>query len=230
MTAITKKAVKILQENKVPSTGPTFVYFVAGLPDVTTKLESILWLHRFSAPYQEVIFPEKPQSAANRVIAEFRRTNNIIKQHNAIPVFGTVAPINIEDWNRERLRQQKTAVLNHTAKYRRMQRALTDTIKIINSALGYINKENCVATPKLAEKVTARRRSDKSLRVLKRKFVRDGVHLKKRTKSTWVSCLKRVIKKNRDAHTIQSVLPSVCEPSSTSDDSDSEQKRSWRTY
>ena len=230
---LVKTASEILEKTDLNSSEPVFVYFVAGLPDVTTKNEDTLYLHGFTAPYQEITFPECPEAAAVRVIQEFQHASNAIRQYNATPVFSTIAPISLSSWNYIRLYQHKTALLKFSHLYQYHQINLCHAIKTINSGIGRINQANGVATPKLCDIVTVKRCSDKSLRILYSKFTEDGVHLKPSVQKAWVRCLVRVIKKNREEHPIVNLSPPHHSlPYSSASESDSEEhtRRAWRTY
>ena len=78
--------------SKLPSL-PVNVYFLAGLPDVTSFNYSNDWT------YQEVAFWATAQEACHRVVQEVREAEATVRQLGAIPCFCTAAPMSLKAWN-----------------------------------------------------------------------------------------------------------------------------------
>jgi hypothetical protein len=72
---------------------------------------------------------------------------NFILRHDAIPVFATIYPSSINEWNQHRLDQKKTEVLIHTENYESMQSKLVSMIYDINSFIMERNIDLKVSTP-----------------------------------------------------------------------------------
>ena len=88
-----------LQYNKHP-TQKVHVYFLAGLPDITSFERSS------DGMYQEVVIRETAEEASLRVIQTIREAEVTVKELGAIPIFCTVAPMSLKTWISKRLQQQ----------------------------------------------------------------------------------------------------------------------------
>ena len=86
---LTNMASSIIQPfiNNVCPSQPIHVYFLAGLPNITSFDHSKDW------KYQEVVFWETAQEACNRVVTDIEEAESTVLGLGAIPCFCTVAPI-----------------------------------------------------------------------------------------------------------------------------------------
>ena len=123
------------------------VYIIAGLPDVTTKVNDR------RANYQEVIFTETPETVRDRVMRDIHRLSDMVHSFNCIVVFSPIVPSNIEKWNKVRLSQSKTVKLLHVQHYSEMQKKLHSTILDLNREIVAINVSNNVSTPFLTSEI-----------------------------------------------------------------------------
>ena len=110
---LTNMASSIIQPliNNVCPSQPIHVYFLAGLPNITSFDHSKDW------KYQEVVFGETAQEACNRVVTDIEEAESTVLGLGAIPCFCTVAPMSLRAWNTTRLHQRKTTHLKHSQHY-----------------------------------------------------------------------------------------------------------------
>ena len=88
---LTNMASSIIQPfiNNVCPSQPIHVYFLAGLPNITSFDHSKDWV------YQEVVFWETAQEACNRVVTDIEEST--VLGLGAIPCFCTVAPMSLRE-------------------------------------------------------------------------------------------------------------------------------------
>ena len=168
-----------------------YIYYIAGLPDLTTKLK---W-RNFGGrrQYEEIVFgPEEPNDVADRVRGTMLTSAETIHRAGGIPVFATIATCSLEAWNRIRLEQQKTTHLNHFKEYDTMQLHLHQAAIYANRHIHEINNSNLVRTPRLGETVLKSRKGKYRCRY--GRLGEDGVHLDSKTTEAWVKILRNVIK------------------------------------
>ena len=205
----------------------TYVYFVAGLPDVTRKINRDYFMNGNLRHYEEVIFKEEPTSAANRVIEAIQRAETTIKQHNAIPVFSTIIPCTLDIWNHHRLNTHVTTHLLHFSDYKHMQENLHTTIHLINQRIHVINSHNNVITPRISKTVTYKRGGHWRYRYGR---LWDGTHATDKLNIKICEILKLAIEKNSSKYFENShIRPDILSDTESSDsDSDRKRKRKWR--
>ena len=157
---LTNMASSIIQPsiNNVCPSQPIHVYFLAGLPKITSFDHSKDW------KYQEVVFWETAQEACNRVVADIEEAESTVLGLGAIPCFCTVPPMSLRAWNTTRLHQRKTTHLKHSQHYlgpssehpdytQNMQVELENATTLINQKIYKINENNEIYTPKIAEQI-----------------------------------------------------------------------------
>jgi hypothetical protein len=138
------EAKKILLRLQDPSPKKHHVYFIAGLPDVTTMERE--------PGYQEVIFMENEEEAEKRLEVKYSKATIDIIVMNAIPIFSTISPCSQEKWNNTRLQKGKTTHLLPFNQYNDMQCILI--INRINKTIISINNTSNTYTPRLAKQIT----------------------------------------------------------------------------
>lgn len=114
-------------------------FFMGGIPDITQKL------HDYH--YEEVVYPNHPDETATQIDYTLSRLSVTVKEYGWSPVFCTILPMSITDWNHTRLYQRKTTHLSHFNYYGDMQYLLNKAITICNSTISAINNSNHVHTP-----------------------------------------------------------------------------------
>lgn len=183
---LTNKALDIIANHPSPSS--IHVYFIAGIPDITTMIRDV--------GYEEVIFIEDPITAHSHFITKATRTINRIIQAQAIPCLATIAPMSIDTWNHTRLHQHKTNYLIHFNQYEDMQALLNQTLIHINTDIIKLNTVNNMLTPKLATQILHKQNTHRSYRT---RFGRltDGVHPNTETQLHWAGDIINCIANNR---------------------------------
>ena len=226
---LVQTAIKELEKLQ-PADTPHRVYFVSGLPDVTTKLKRRFYLHGKLRKYQEVIFPESPTEAHDRVMGLICQAEADIRRHHAIPVFTTITPSSLIKWNLHRLHGQFTTHLNYRGQYHHMQDNLHKAVQELNRSIHILNSSNGVVTPKLAQHIMYTRRGHWRYRYGK---LVDGVHGTKKTNEAWTKIMTDVMDKNARVTSIPApMVEEVDQPISDdsgddSDESNDSDKRSW---
>ena len=218
---------------------PKFVYFIAGLPDTTTKLNENYWMNGRWCRYEEVIF----RNSEDIVIKIIDKAAQDIIEKNAVPIFSTIVPCHISNWNYCRLHQHKTSHLLHFNSYHHMQENQLETITHINRYILHLNSINQVVTPKIAKPVFYKRGSAWRFRFGK---LSDGVHPKDKLRDIWVKIVEEVLEKNNKKFIpVEAVVsqaqyleggteicpdntPYQISDSDSDSDNDTNQKRSWR--
>ena len=213
-------------KSKQDTQNKTFVYFLAGLPDVTRKINRDYFMNGCLRHYEEVIFKEEPTSAANRVIKAIKTAETTIKTHNAIPVFCTIIPCTLDTWNHHRLNNHVTTHLLHFSDYTRMQENLHTTIHLINQQIHVINSSKNVITPRISKEVTYKRGGHWRYRYGR---LWDGTHATEKLNKKICEILKLAIEKNISKHFDNNLIrPDILSDTDSSDsDSDGKKKRNW---
>ena len=178
----------ILHHGEDEYDGKLHIYISAGICDLTKRLKS--------QNYQEVIFETlKRDSAITRVKGLLNEMNTLTLNQNAVPVFCTVYPMSLRDWNTSRLRHKKTNKLNHENEYPNMQRSLEETIEIINNFIYSLNKQNKISTPDINK--TLKHNRGKGNHSYKYNLLKDGCHPNDLMKIKIKECLVQAMDKNR---------------------------------
>jgi hypothetical protein len=123
---------------KVKGNEPGHVYYLVGIPDLTTKIVD-------TGNYQEVVFMGTPPDTVPILVAEIQKTAERMKQLGWILVFWTITPMSIGDLNS----LQRTPYLIHHKQYEDMQALLEKKTMAVNHVIRAINKSNGVYTPNL---------------------------------------------------------------------------------
>lgn len=188
-----------------------FAYIIAGIPDITERL---LTPDSKSAvrPYEEIIFREVVDSCTTRVLGEFMGAEKKLREKGLIPVFATIAPMDLRSWNFSRTKNttrksRKTAYLEHTDEYSIMQYNLNSVVLKMNEHIKRINHRNNVQNLDLAMDFIkereprgrqGRRRSPK-IRTGET-LLRDGCHPTQVIASKWASRAWHCHSDNRTRH------------------------------
>lgn len=210
------------------------VYFLAGYTDLT--------IFEKKGRYQEVVFPDTPSEATERLKEEIDKSATQILAIGAIPCFCTIIPGNIKTWNYLRKSQHKTTSLKHSDSYSKWQQNLEEAIIQSNRVIIEQNIKNNMQTPKTHETVISIRKKGK-YRFQYGKLTKDGIHPSEHTKSAIAKIISKAISQNRKLLTttkkptnVQNLTKShstLSSPPRCALDSDSEidsPKRSWKAY
>jgi hypothetical protein len=169
----------------------THFYIIAGLPDLTTRKQDR------SKNYQEVIFEEEPEEAANRIIRLLYNLCDRINSQGPIPILCPVIPSDLEKWNFTRLRQHKTKYLIFKNKYHEMQENLQLATTLINKQIIRYNEENSLRTPFIHRPIIKHLKSKSKFRFTFINFP-DGVHPNHHLALKWVEKLYTAFSQNRE--------------------------------
>ena len=133
---------------------PTIAYVGAGIPDITTKLQSNGWMGR----YQEVIMGTWEEEDYIRLEADYRYSDRLLRSKGVVPVFATIPPMDIKNWNLHRnarpinpRRRRATDYLMYESEYERMQHKQVEVITRMNHYIRSLNWENGVLDLDLAK-------------------------------------------------------------------------------
>ena len=194
---ITEKAISMVKSDPagyIHTLSPAFVYITAGLTDLTEKVTYGTGSNR----YQEVIFYEDVDKAAERIIEEYEHSRfRLLGKNGIIPVFSGITPMSFWDWNYARLCQGKTSALHHVEDYWIMQEDLEDCIITINNRIREINAQTFpgLLTPRISDEVFQKKGADKPYRFRHNRLV-DGVHPDSEVVDKWVLEMVKTIDKN----------------------------------
>ena len=128
---------------------PNIAYVIGGIPDITDKRHN----NDRRGRYEEVVLDFDHTHAMDYLNSEYHLCELKLKQKGVIPVFATIATMDIERWNIHRYNKFKTDYLLHKSEYPRMQRELNSIIIDANEMIRNINKRNRVETLDLARHV-----------------------------------------------------------------------------
>lgn len=168
--------------------GKLHLYLSAGICNLTSKT-------KFKS-YQEVIFnTDLSESLLSETKEEIMALNSLILNEGCTPIFCTVYPMSLHDWNFSRLHGGKTTHLSHSDTYPLMQSMLENAISSINSHIVELNSLNRVATPFFNRTIQHNR--GKGHFNFKYNLLTDGCHPNHHLKTKLVSSLTTAINKNR---------------------------------
>ena len=192
---------------------PVHVYIMAGIPDITTKLEDE------ESQYKECVFRSHPDEALHHFTQEMRHCTTELKKAGAIPIFCTVTHANLQHYNNSLIKDNKTSHLKYQHEYATMQQPLNKTIDMINNEIALHNRKitPSVATPYLHSAIRKHSGGGKKGRKgryrLNWKGLKDGIHATPETRIIWAKAISSAIEINRE---------------NLDDTSDDEPKRAWR--
>ena len=193
LSSLSDMALKLLRDNQhlyrdVQHLHPNIVYFIGGLPDITSKIND----HR----YQEIIYNEATHETYHRVTNIIRTISHTIIQANAIPCFATITPMSLEQWNNTRLNKGYTSYLLHHHQYEDMNHLLNSAIININNFILDLNNLNNVDTPKFASCIIKKRGQGRDHRIMFSRL-HDGCHPTEAIIKKWKTELEDVMSSNR---------------------------------
>ena len=115
-------------------------YVWCGICDLTERLRG--------EQYEEVIFDN--ESFKLKKPSLYREVDDLasnIEEQYAVPIFCTIFPLSLSDWNTHRLAYCKTNSLNFIDQYPQMQIDLAREVKEFNDYLTHSNMNRGLATP-----------------------------------------------------------------------------------
>ena len=194
LNSLITKAEFYVQHHTDPTN--THLYFLAGLCDLTTKLKAPILpvpsRFRQGAPYEEVIF-----TSDGKVQGLKKTIDHAVKRLLPLgckPVFSTVAPCSILDWNLLRFEQGKTSYLQHREYYDVMQEELNAAVVDINRYIFHVNRTWDMATPDIAAAMSHCKKGHRRFHLNR---LLDGVHPDDLLKKAWAAKIQNSINQNR---------------------------------
>ena len=147
------------------------IYFLCGVPDIT-RLGKDKPEH-----YRECVYDENPATTSERYCSELRQTQRDISARGAIPIFYTIAKVNLEKYNLHSLNKNYTSHLKLQDQYPVMQSNLNQAIDSVNHCIYNLNKSFRVSTPFLHQNITSRRgRKNRRYFITKWELLYDRLH------------------------------------------------------
>ena len=201
-----------------------FGYIIAGIPDITELLRRP---DTGRGHYEETIFREPVRQAISRVLGAYLEAEELIKNKGATPVFATIAPMDLGNWNYHRSiptekRDRKTCYLDYVTQYKDMQFNLNKVVMKLNDHINIINYRNRVKDLDLArdfmkEREQRRGRKRGSKIRTHAHLLPDGCHPSREIGRKWATRATLVHSANRKRHAtpyelrIASTPRSVCD-------------------
>ena len=189
---------------------PPHVYFMAGIPDITTLIKD----KYFGQNHREVILENTEEQTISKVKDEIIKADKEIRDAGAKPIFCTITNMSISQHNTFLHTHKKTDILLHQDSYNTMQSHLDNILKEINDTIITHNRNTGVATPHCHSIIRKHRgRSGAGYYITDFSALYDGLHGSEKAQKLWAKAIKGAIKKNQDK---------FCE------DAPPTPKRSWR--
>ena len=123
------------------------VYFLSGLCDLTRRDRDK------DTGYDEFTFMHNVEEADSLIERIHESSSAIITQYDAIPIYCTIAPMDISKWNHHRLSIGKTSYLLHYNHYQDMQENLINSTVFINHSICNRNAYNNMDTPRISHEI-----------------------------------------------------------------------------
>ena len=212
---ITATLCQMVDENEhrwsqLASIHPNIAYVIGGIPDVTERLQRI---ERRGERYEEVVFNRGVDACVQAVSWEYEYCEHLLKQKNLIPVFATIATMDLAIWNKHRMtpprdprKRRATDYLIYESQYPDMQYNLNNAIMQINDNIRLMNQNNNVDDLDLANYILIPREGNDQnninntnrykIRTGKAKL-RDGCHASPATAKKWLDHARAVYSSNR---------------------------------
>ena len=87
------------------------IYFICGIPDITTILKNK------EEHYRECIYAEEPQTTIDRLTHELQQCKESLVRRGALPIFATIARVSLANYNNYFVTKNKTSYLKHSEDY-----------------------------------------------------------------------------------------------------------------
>ena len=127
------------------------VYFLVGIPDITIKVSR--------GAYEETILTKSQEKLTTDLNDKILELTSAVKDKGCRVCVCTIAPLDIERWNRHRLTIRKTTHLEHQAQYKEWQKTIERAIIQINKFIIEINIANHMITPFVGDTVMTKKGS-----------------------------------------------------------------------
>jgi hypothetical protein len=161
-------------QHKTIHTSTPQIYILAGICNLTTIVKR--WVN--GARHEELIVVTKNDeitNTLNETKSAISDLQNFILRHDAIPIFCTIYPSSISDWNATRVTQGKTDILVHAEDYHAMQSHLEEMVENVNQFIVERNVDLKMKTP-LLHRCLWHNRGPKSRNCFNYSKLTDGCH------------------------------------------------------
>jgi hypothetical protein len=143
------------------------IYISAGICDLTKRLRG--------PKYEEVIVDiAESESTKDKILKSLNDLQKFALKEGATPIFTTIYPMSLFDWNNKRLNQNKTTNLRYVEDYPIMQTKMEQMIKDVNAHIVRISVNIGVATPLIHKHLVHNR--GKGNTSFKYNLLSDGCH------------------------------------------------------
>ena len=170
------------------------IYIIGGICDISEKRRNPM------ENAEEVIFGEEATTCTVRVCNIIQESADTISSLGCKPIYATIPPMSISDWNWHRYNVNRTSLLCHHRNYESMQQKLIEAVVEINKFIIRLNASTGAYPPYLAGTVMVNTPGKASPRVHYSRFV-DGVHASPSLQLQWAHQLKKAMQKNRKSLT-----------------------------
>jgi hypothetical protein len=224
LSQLRQSAHQVLQNAKKQGKATGHVYYLAGIPDLTTKI-------RGEDCYQEVVYMGTPSETVPLLETELIATAKMTQEMGWTPVFCTISPMSLKDWNSS----ARTPYLLHHNQYGDMQALLENTVIAANHVIRSLNKSNRVYTPNLQRQIA--KISHGKVKFMYNRLY-DGCHPCASVVDEWVKIMKQAMTINDQkmaqipAETTRTPIQERCigfpvDDSDSDSDIETSHKRRW---
>ena len=187
-----------------PSSSPTkntHIYILAGSNDITHIDNRHPSRH---IKYRECTYTGNVTDTIENIKQNITECSDTIKSLNATPIFCTITPVNIKDYNQHMLRKRWTHTLIHEDKYPVWQSQIEEIIESVNTFIIHLNSSNSLTTP-LCHKCIIRHHGKRrrGFKAISWNLLKDGIHGDDKIKKQWTICILNAIAKNRNPSKMQ---------------------------
>jgi hypothetical protein len=134
-----------VQRNIIHTSTPQ-LYILAGICNITTVVRG--WADGARHEEQIVLLNEAEcENTLREAKCAISDLQNFVLRHDTLPVFATIYPSSISEWNLHRQNTNKTEVLLHSEEYQPMQEKLEAMILDLNNFIIERNLDLKVSTP-----------------------------------------------------------------------------------
>lgn len=205
----------------------THIYFLAGLPDLTTMVRKGNKPH---GKYEEVVFRECPEAAQERIIRTIVCATENITHNGAKVCFCPIIPSHLRTWNEHRYQRGATTKLMHRDQYDQWQKNIHQTIIGINQEIRSLNRSVNMKTPEIERPVIgsfSRGAVTKPRYKFSYKELIDGTHPTEKLAEKWAEKIIKSIIVNRTTFPLLPVLPTSLHCPLDEEKDPASPKRSW---
>lgn len=168
------------------------IYIIAGICNTTQIVRGRI----NGAKHEELIVKvDQAENCISDTMSAIEDLQNFVIRHEAIPIFSTIYPSSLTDWNHKRLNQGKTCILRFADQYPEMQETLEHQIESVNQYIIETNRKLNLKTPQI-HKCMHHNRGPNRANKFNYTMLIDGCHPSNSLINKTHQCLKRNISLN----------------------------------